>query len=110
MQRTVPSVDLHVASAERATAPPALSSLTWQQLVSTVANKLGPMHVDDDVPTWLDDVVRCKLGMNPAAYALRAVAAAIIRCGTDIRITASAKLKPAAPEWRTCTATRYRRT
>lgn len=85
MQRPVICVDPHFASADRATAPPALQRLTWQVLISTVANKLGPMHVDDDIPTWLDDVVQYKaLGMNPAAYALRALAIAVLQCGTDL--------------------------
>ena len=85
MQRPIICVDPHFASADRATAPPALQSLTWQVLISTVANKLGAMHVEDDIPTWLDDVVRYKaLGMNPAAYALRALAIAVLRCGTDL--------------------------
>lgn len=94
MQQVVVSVDPHFASADRATAPPAVISLTWQQLVSTVANKLGPMHVDDKIPIWLDDLVRYKaIGMNPAAYALRALAIAVLRCGDDLARAASRPLK-----------------
>lgn len=94
MQRPVICVDPHFASADRATAPPALQSLTWQVLISTVANKLGAMHVDDDIPTWLDDLARYKaLGMNPAAYALRALAIAVLRCGTNLAEQAGRQLK-----------------
>jgi hypothetical protein len=94
MQRIVISVDPYFASADRATAPPAVSSLTWQELVSTVANKLGPMHVDDNVPTWLDDLVRYKaIGMNPSAYALRALAVAVLRCGADLARAAFRQLE-----------------
>lgn len=94
MQRPVICVDPHFASAERATAPPLLQSLTWQVLISTVANKLGAMHVDDDIPTWLDDLVRYRaFGMNPAAYALRALAIAVLRCGTDLAQQAGRQLQ-----------------
>jgi len=94
MQRPIICVDPNFASATRATAPPALQILTWQVLISTVANKLGAMHVDDDIPTWLDDVVRYRaLGMNPAAYALRALAIAVLRCGIDLARRADRQLE-----------------
>jgi hypothetical protein len=94
MQRTVISVDPHFASEDRATAPPSLSSFTWQELVSTVANKLGPMHVDENIPVWLDDLVRYRaIGMNPAAYALRALAVAVLQCGVNLARAASRPLQ-----------------
>ena len=94
MHHAVISVDRHFASGDRATAPPALQTLTWQELISTVANKLGAMHLDDDVPTWLDDLVQYKaFGMNPAAYALRALSIAVLRCGAELAQRAGRKLE-----------------
>lgn len=94
MQHPVICIDPHFASAERATAPPALKNLSWQMLVSTVANKLGAMHVDDDIPAWFDDVVRYKtLGMNPVAYSLRALGIAVLRCGADLAERAGRSVK-----------------
>ncbi len=53
---------------------------TWDALISEVANKLGPVHLDDEVPVALDEIGSYRvLGLNPVAYCVRSAAAVI--CG-----------------------------
>lgn len=75
MRRPVLGVDRHFASIERSTAASQLRMMTWDELLALIANKLGPVHVDDDVPKVLDDIAGVAvMGLNPAAIALRALA------------------------------------
>lgn len=57
-------------------------SFTWDSLISMVANKLGPVHLDDDVPIALDEIATYRvLGLHPIAYAIRSTSVVICAAG-----------------------------
>ena len=60
-------------------------SYSWAQLIGVVANKLGAVHADDQVPVAFDEIYRFGLveGVHPIAFAIRAMAIATSQAGVE---------------------------
>lgn len=60
-------------------------TFSWDQLVSTVANKLGAIHSDPAVPVAFDEIQRFETaGQATLAHALRNLAVVVARHGRDV--------------------------
>lgn len=61
------------------------ATFSWDQLISNVANKTGPVHADDEVIAILDDVANYRLAeLHPLSYAFRALGVAVSRAGAHV--------------------------
>jgi hypothetical protein len=67
------------------TATSVSGSYSWAQLIGLVANKLGAVHADDQVPVAFDEVYRFGLveGVHPIEFAIRAIAVATCQAGVE---------------------------
>lgn len=58
---------------------------SWDQIVSTVANKLGAIHSDQEVPVAVDEIQRFEsAGQGTLVHALRNLAVVVARHGYDV--------------------------
>lgn len=58
---------------------------TWDQLVSAVANKLGAIHSDAEIPIAFDEIHRFETAGQPSlVHALRNLAVVVARYGHDV--------------------------
>jgi hypothetical protein len=82
MSRKVLVINGSIATAD----PSACCSYSWAQLIGLVANKLGSVHADDQVPVAFDEVYRFGLvdGIHPIAFAVRALAVETSRVGATL--------------------------
>lgn len=84
-----------------AVSPPeddAQRTYSWDQLVSAVANKLGPIHSDAEVPIAFDEIRRFETaGQATLAHALRNLAVVITRHGHDVLVAAGFEQQSSQP-------------
>lgn len=61
------------------------ADFSWNELISAVANKTGPIHADEEVIEILDEVANYRLAeFHPLAYAFRALGVAVSRAGAHV--------------------------